>query len=235
MKTANQTIQLMDREGLVKDKINIDFPFGDFVATSDGDLLFADFKNNSIKSISKEKQISPLLTVNMTPSSLCCLHNDIIVVAFCRDSKVIVYNRNGEIRENLDHIKFRFPMRVATNKVNQDIYICDHERNGYETAGKVIVVGANGKSRYEYSGQGDGNFTPVEVCTDAMGRVLITDVGNGRVHILDRDGQFIQYILTSEQGLGQPNAIDVDTEGFVWIGGYVDINNGRMKVARYLQ
>ena len=235
VKTRNQTIELMDREGSVKDKISIDFPCGDFVATSDGDLLFADFKNNSIKSISKEKHISTLFTVNMTPSSLCCLHNDNIVVAFCMEGKVIVYSRNGEIRENLDQIKFRFPMRVATNKVNQDIYICDHERNGYETSGKVIVVGVDGKFRYEYSGRGDGKFTPVEVCTDLMGHVLITDIGNGRVHILDQDGRFIQYILTSEQGLGQPNAIDVDTEGYVWIGGYVDINNGRLKVAKYLQ
>ena len=68
-----------------------------------------------------------------------------------------------------------------------------------------------------------------------MGHVLIADHNNHRVHILDQEGQFIQFILTSQQGLHEPITIDVDKEGYVWVGELVDINKGRVKVARYLQ
>ena len=34
-----------------------------------------------------------------------------------------------------------------------------------------------------------------------MGHILITDCKNHRVHILDQERRFIQYILTSQQGL----------------------------------
>ena len=84
-------------------------------------------------------------------------------------------------------------------------------------------------------GQGDSEFTPVGVCADQMGHILITDYSNHRVHILDQKGCFIQYILTSHQGLHQPVTIDVDKEGNMWVGEWVDYGKGRGKVARYLQ
>ena len=64
-----------------------------------------------------------------------------------------------------------------------------------------------------------------------MGHILIADTDNDRVRILDQEGRFIQYILTSQQGLHKPRNIDVDREGYVWVGGY----GGSIKVAKYLQ
>ena len=124
-------------------------------------------------------------------------------------------------------------MPVCMNKVNQDIYICDKESHRFESAGKVIAVAGDGKLRYEYPGQGDSKFTPMGLCTDQMGHVLITDHNNQRVHILDQEGRFIQYILTSQQGLHQPVTIDVDKEGYVWVGEKVAISTGRVKVVKY--
>ena len=68
-----------------------------------------------------------------------------------------------------------------------------------------------------------------------IGHVLITDFDNSRVHILDQEGQFIKYILASQQGLSKPITIDVNMEGYIWVGEYVDFYKGRVKVAKYLQ
>ena len=230
VETEANKLQLVDRNGAVKDTINIDFNFYDMAVTSDGDLLLPDYKNRCIKSVSKQKDITTMFKTSGRPNSLCCLQNNDIVVAFDKDRKVVVYSSKGKIRHTLDQIKFRYPMKVAVNKVNQDLYICDHEEDDAYFPGKVIAVGADGHLRYEYLGQGEMNFTPVEVCTDQMGHILITDRNNNRVHILDQEGQFIKYILTSEQGMRLPNSIDTDGEGYIWVGKWECV-----KVSQYLQ
>ena len=223
--SSNGRIQLVNREGSAKVTINTDFSIKDMAITPYGDLLIADYTNSCIKSVSRQK-ISILFRTSGTPSGLCCLHNGEIVVTFGKERKVIVYSREGQVRQTLDHITFTYPGKVAVNKINQDIYICDK--------GKVLAVGADGLLKYEYTGQNDSELYPHDVCTDQMGHVLINDCSNHRIHILDQEGQFIQYILTS-QGLYQPETIDVDSEGYVWVGEYVRYSKGRVKVARYLQ
>ena len=229
--TKNKTLQLVDRDGTVKETINMDFGFNDMNVTADGELLLSDYNGKCIMSVSREKTVSTLFSTSWTPCGLCCLHNGDIVVTFRNDSKVVVYSRNGQIRHKMDNIKFRYPMSVAVNKVNQDIYICDHVIWNICSRGKVVTVGADGQLRYEYTGQDGNEFAPVDVCTDQMGHILITDYNNHCVHILDQEGRFIQYFLTSQQGLDLPTTIDVDKEGYGWVGE----GKGRVKVVRYLQ
>ena len=234
VKPKSTTIKLVDRDGSVRDIIKTDFHFNDMVVTSDGELLFTD-ENSCIKSISKHKKISTLFRASGQPWRLSCLPNNDIVLKFRNDKKVVIYSRTGQIRQTLDHIKCRCPIFVSVNKVNKDIYICDKESISADSADKVIAVGADGKLRYEYTGQSDGEFTPVGMCTDQMGHVLITDYSSHRVHILDQEGQFMQYILTSQHGLKEPWTIDVDKEGYVWVGQWAGFNKGHVRVARYLQ
>ena len=228
-------LQLVNRDGSVKDTISTDFSIKDMAVTSDGDLLLTDYKNKCIKSVSQQKTISTLFTTSWTPCGLCCLHNDNIVVEFRGECKVIMYNRDGKIRQTLDHIKLRCPRKVAVNRVNQDIYICDRENIAFDSAGKVIAVGADDQLKYEYTGQSDSKFTPEDMCTDQMGHILITDYNNHRVHMLDRGGRFMQYVLTEQQGLYRPTTIDVDREGYLWVGEEVNVIKGSVKVAKYLQ
>ena len=110
-------LQLMDRSGSVKDKIKINFDIYDMALTSDGELLLADNYGRCIKSVSRKKKITALFSTSWEPWGLSCLHNDDIVVAFRYERKVIIYSRDGEIRNTLDNIEFRWPHRVAVNKV----------------------------------------------------------------------------------------------------------------------
>ena len=231
---ARTPLQLLNRDGSVTDRINVDGSVIDMTVTPDGDLLIADHENSCIRMVSKQKTISTLFGTSGRPDGLCCLHNNDIVVTIGWDSKVIVYSRDGQVRRTLDHIKFRYPSKVSVDRANKNMYICDRENDllSYSVE-KLIVVGTDGQLRYEYTGQGDKEFTPRDVCTDEMGRVLIIDSDNNRVHILDKEGQFIQYVLTSQQGLDHPKTIDVDGEGWVWVGEENGFNNGHVKVARY--
>ena len=235
VETAKKQLQLVDRAGMIKETVKTDFIFYDTALTSDGEFLFPDSTNNCIKLMSRQKEIITLFKTNWSPCKLCCLHNNDIVVTFGNVKKVIVYSRIGNIRQTLDSIKFGYPQSVAVNKVNHNIYICDIENIYRSCNGKVIAAGANGQLRYEYTGQEKGQFSPMNLCSDLIGHVLITDFTSHRVHILDRDGQFIQYILTLDFGPYGPVNIDVDTVGYVWVSERIDKNKGRIKVAKYLE
>ena len=117
-------LQLLDKEGSVKDKIKTRYKcyISDIEITSNGEIILADRTNCCIKSIWRQRKFRTLFQTNWNPTGLCCLQNKDIVVTFCFDSKVIVYSKNGHIRNTLDHIKFRYPRKVAVNKINHDIY-----------------------------------------------------------------------------------------------------------------
>ena len=241
-RTTYSTLKLVGKDGSVKDETETKFAINDIAMTSDGCLLLANNDNKSIESISRLKIHNTLFRTSGVPIGLCCLHNnDIVVISnnvveFHKETgrNVIIYNRNGEIRQTMDHIKLKYPNKVSVNKVNKHIYICDYEKYSRGSVGKVIALGGDCEIKYEYTGQGDSKFTPLDVCTDQMGHVLITDHDNHRVHILDQEGQFMQYILTSQGLLHQPvSIVDVDSDGYVWVG-EKDSYRYHVKVVKYL-
>ena len=210
-----------------------------------GDILITDGTNKCIKSISirtKQMKIKTLFKTTKTPTGICGLHSDGLVVTFSTSGKAIVYKEDGQTRLKLDLIKMRYPMAVAVNKVHQDIYICDHEKDDRCSSGKIIALTADGCHRYQYSGhteRSQSEFWPTDVCSDQMGHVLVTDQNSSRVHILDRNGrlkQFVQGLSSNTVFCLWVNTIDVDRDGYVWVGHISDMpTEGRFMVARYLQ
>ena len=216
VKTDWKMIQLVDRHGKVKDTMRTDFGFNDTRLSPQGDILLTDEGNKCIKSISPDKKVKTLFKLQWKPSGLCCLHSGDIAITFVDAGRVVIYSVCGKVIKELDKKLFRGPYSVAQSKVNSDLYISDP--GGYSDAGKVVVLDKYYRGRYEYAGH-DGFIAPHGLCTDNAGRVLITDSINHRVHILDRDGKFLKYLLTREQGLFAPWNIDVDSEGNAWVGG----------------
>ena len=231
VQTGRRKLQLMDIHGSAKDTIETDFSFEDVVISQQGDLLLSDSDNNCIKSISRDKTVHTIFKTKvgrfrskLKPYGLCCLQSGDIAVTFADEGRVIIYSVSGEVIKEMDKKLFTRPYRVAQSKVNSDLYISDD-------AGKVLALNKNYKVRYEYNGQNDGgSFFTRGLCTANAGHVLITDWNNNRVHILDRDGGFLQYLLTEEQGLRWPWNIEVDSKGNAWVG---DLSG--VKVVKYLQ
>ena len=196
-------------------------------------FLLPDSDNNSIMSISQDKTVHTLFKTQVgwfkpqapTPCGLCCLHSGNIAVTFADDGRVIIYSMSGKVIKELDQKLFKWPYRVAQSKVNSDLYISDTD--------KVTALNKDYKVWYEYTGQNDGtsSFSPRGLCTDNAGHVLIADRNNNRVDILDKDGKFLQYLLTRKPGLWRPWNIDVDREGNAWVGQ----TTGEVKVVKYLQ
>ena len=228
VRTYWKVIQLVDRHGAVKDTIHTDFDFDDMVLSPQGDILLTDHDNKCIQSIaSNKRKVKTLFKLQREPCGLCCLHSGDIAVTFPGEHRVVIYGASGKVIQELDKELFKSPHSVAQSKVNSDLYISDR--------GKVVVLDKDYRVRYEYAGQGDGeyDFDPRGVCTDNAGRILIPDYENARVDILDRDGRFLQYLVTKKQGLKNPSWIDVDSEGKAWVGENI-WPTGYVKVVKYL-
>ena len=234
------SLQLIDKSGAIKNEIDVDFAVRNMDLTPDGDIIVADH-DNFIKSISIYGEINTLFRACRNFTSICCLHNNNLAVAYPdtnnsenvgdkhnHDSRVVVYSTNGHIKQTLSNIKFYMATKVATNKLNHDIYVCDQESYFFP---KVMALTANGTLRYEYAGH-NHRFKPVDVCTDQMGHVLIADYGNNAVLILDQEGQMVQHIPSSDLGLAQLSTINVDGEGYLWIGW---LRKQSVVVAKYLE
>ncbi|XP_078578007.1 uncharacterized protein LOC144862940 [Branchiostoma floridae x Branchiostoma japonicum] len=48
---------------------------------------------------------------------------------------------------------------------------------------------------------------PRDLCVDIWGRILVSDYGNCRIHMFDREGRFIKHVVTKESGLHTPIAV----------------------------
>ena len=227
VRTGARRLQLMDRHGALKDTIHTGFDFKGIFLSPQGEFLLTDTTNSCIKSISPDKEVGTLFTTQWKPYGLCCLHSGNVAVSFSDEGRVIIYSRSGKILQELDKKLFKQPYRMTQNNVNNDLCICD------EGSKKVVALDTSYHLLYQYKGQDSTKFSPMGLCTDSAGRILITTCNfhNHSLHILDKDGKFLQYLLTWEQGLRDPVSIEVDREGSAWVGGL----NGGVKVVKYLQ
>ena len=237
IKTGNQQLQLVDSEGISKDTIDTDFRFGGLVLSNKGELLMSDADNKCIRSISPDKEVQTLFYTQFTPWGLCFLQSGDIAVTFFNESRIIIYSKSGDISQELDKKLFKLPYRIAQSKVNGDLYIIDRKATNLSEPGKLIVLDASYKLRFRYS----GTFIfkepcLLDLCTDSIGHILVTDHVNHRVHILDKDGKFLHDLLTQKEGLYLPYTIDVDNQGNAWVGGSGhSANDGKVYLVKYLQ
>ena len=236
VKIGDRKLQLVDSQGSGKDKMTTDFDFDDVIISPQGDIILSDISNNCITLISHGKLFSTtpktICKLSWKPSGLCLLHNENIVVTSFDQGRVAICSMSGKVIKELENKLFKHPYRVAQNKITHALYIADRMDTGFKCTGKILALDTDNKVLYEYKGSDDKKpFYPSGLCTDDLGHILITDLHNHSVHIVDKDGHFLQYLLTAKQGLTMPYNIDVDNQGNAWVGEYI----GSVQVVNYRQ
>ena len=97
---------------------------------------------------------------------------------------------------------------IAEN-FNGDIIVTDNKKR------IVIAVDRLGIFRYTYSGR--ENDSVCSVVTDSIGNVYVADFNGDKIHMLDRDGRFLRYIIP-EGGIKQPRAVCMIGDGEMIVG-----------------
>ena len=91
-------------------------------------------------------------------------------------------------------------------------------------ASAVVVVSATGKFRFRYTSS--LSFYPCGIATDSLCNILTAS--NDRIWILDRDGQFIKYIVVSE--IYEPCGLCVDSMDNVFVAEW---GSGKVKKIQF--
>ena len=125
-----------------------------------------------------------------------------LLVCLCKDdqSKVVRYSSTGTVLQEIQYDSQCQPLYqdayYITENVNGDIIVTDLKMNN------VIIVDRLGIFRYSYS---DGK-SATSVATDSVGHVYVTDYHGDKIHMLDRDGRFLRYIIPGG-GIKYPRAV----------------------------
>ncbi|KAJ8321211.1 LOW QUALITY PROTEIN: hypothetical protein KUTeg_001239 [Tegillarca granosa] len=55
------------------------------------------------------------------------------------------------------------------------------------------------------------------IACDNVGCILVSDWGSHRIHQIDMDGKFIQFILTQQHGIQSPLGLSIDNKSQLWL------------------
>ena len=111
------------------------------------------------------------------------------------------YDNTGKQKQTIPHNDntppdlYKTPVCITENN-NGDVLVSDLYRG-------VVVTSGEGVHRFSYTGPPSGSelwprLRPQGICTDVMSHILVSDSITGTVHMLDRDGQFLSYVLTRQ-------------------------------------
>ncbi|KAJ8298880.1 hypothetical protein KUTeg_022940 [Tegillarca granosa] len=137
----------------------------------------------------------------------------IITDVFSR--KILVFNKKGKFKTFIGNSEQKLvcPRYIAVSE-NGDIIVSD------AGAHSIIVYGAGGDLKCIMGGYGssDGKLKyPCGVTTDKVGNILVADRGNNRVSLFNPDGIFLCHMLTSSNGLIQPEGIALSPNGTIFV------------------
>ncbi|XP_078311680.1 uncharacterized protein LOC144618803 isoform X2 [Crassostrea virginica] len=209
----------------------------------EGELIYIDKEYNIIKLCNDMKTTTTLIKHTDKTWEPYCVYcspsSGDLLVGMCTDKspytgKVMRYDNTGKYKQtiphddNTPHGLYKWPWFITENN-NGDVLVSDWFRG-------VVVTSGEGVHRFSYTGPPSGSgLSPRGICTDVMSHILVIDVITRTVQMLDRDGQFLSYVLTTRQTPGMDYIpwgliYDVTTHA-VYVGSY---NNNTMSVCQHI-
>ncbi|XP_078327164.1 uncharacterized protein LOC144623058 [Crassostrea virginica] len=194
-------------------------------------VLYSDYNDNTVKKISDEDTVVTMFTTgDWKPGGITGSVSGDLLVCLVKDdqSKVVRYSSTGTVLQEIQYDSQCQPLYqqawfIAEN-VNGDIIVTDFKKR------IVIVVDRLGIFRYTYSGR-NNDLDAVSVATDSVGHVYVTDSKGDKIHMLDRDGRFLRYIIP-EGGIKCPRPVCMVGDGEMIVG---ELMSGLAKRIKFLE
>ena len=223
--------------------------FGKHTVNSRRELIYIDKERNIKKLCGDIKTTHTLIKYTdktWEPLSVYCSTStrDLLVGMFRKDTdedsntfyigKIMRYDSTGKVTNALQHDNdtphdpYRFPICITENN-NGDVVVSD------SVLFAVVVMSSEGVHRFSYTGPSSGSqFQPEGICTDVFSHILVCDFITHTVQMLDKDGQFLSYVLTRQtpgmEFIPVSLSYDIYTH-IVWVG---SLESNRMSKFRYI-
>ena len=237
-------ITLLNKSGQVQDTVPYETKSKTFFVMNDKDFISYDYTKQVVVSIEHSGKTSnimvtsPLYPANVGPA----LNGNILVTLVdeyeytrTADSqrKVQMITPGGELLHTYEFGEdfatpiFTLPL-MPTQNFNSNVCAI----NRYETAagsirGDVCVFYEDGGLKFIYCGHG-GKFGPNDICCDSLCNIICANVFDSSVHVIDSDGAFREYLLTSDTCVPRLSSVALYRDA-LWAGSF----SGEVRVYRY--
>ncbi|XP_062599281.1 uncharacterized protein LOC134260748 [Saccostrea cucullata] len=159
------------------------------------------------------------------------LNGDLLVGMQSYNSGIIPrYNDFGRLKQTIRHGNkgqklYSYPHYITENH-NRGVIVSDW---GFRA---VVGTDRGRRHRFSYTGHRSGSgLKPLGICTDALSHILVCDFITDTIHMLDRDGHFLSFILTRHQGINGPLGPSYDDKThLIWVG----LCYGKKRVLTYI-
>ena len=220
-------LKLFDLQGHLHRTVIIPW-IGTFICMYNKQVMYSDYNDNTVKKISDDDTVVTMFTTgDWKPKGITGSVSGDLLVCLIKDdqSKVVRYSNTGTVLQEIQYDSQCQPLYqyawYITENVNGDIIVTDNKTK------KVGAVDRLGIFRYSYS----GGKSASSVATDSFGHVFVTDYKGDKIHVLDRDGRFLRYIIP-EGGIEVPRAVCMVGDGEMIVG---EQNTGLAKRIKFLE
>ncbi|XP_061169492.1 uncharacterized protein LOC133178824 [Saccostrea echinata] len=207
-----------------------EFPYVHSVTKTE-DMIFIDQKHN-ICELEKEETTSRILIRKSKPWQPCSvfcsfLNGNLLIGMWRRDTDTSIVSRFDRSGRHIQSFQYD---ETGESLYKKALYITENQNSDVVVSDLwygVVVVNRNGKHRFSYKGPPSvRRLSPHGVCTDALMHILICDYNTSSVHMIDKDGRFLRYLLNKKHGIKEPRSICYDYENhLVWVGSKGKRNN----------
>ncbi|XP_078327085.1 uncharacterized protein LOC111126286 [Crassostrea virginica] len=199
---ASLDLKLFDLQGHLQRTVTITTE-GFYICMYNKQVVYSDVFNYAVKKISDDDTVVTMFTTgDWRPYGITGSASGDLLVCLCKDdqSKVVRYSSTGTVLQEIQYDSqcqplYQLAWYIAEN-VNGDIIVTDYKMK------KAIAVDRLGIFRYSYSGRKSAS----SLATDSVGHVYVTDFNGDKIHMLDRDGRFLRYIIP-KGGIKFPRAV----------------------------
>ncbi|XP_056015630.1 uncharacterized protein LOC125674334 [Ostrea edulis] len=223
-------LKLFDFQGNLHDTVTIT-SHGMYLTVYNKHVVYTENDTNTVSRVAADKTIQTMFTTGeWRPYGITSTASDDLLVCLLKDdqSKVVRYSGTGTVLQEIQYDSqgqplYRQPIYITEN-VNGDIIVTDWTKRAVTTVDRLGIF------RFSYSGK-DKPFFVCAVTTDPAGHVIVTDIKGDKIHMLDRDGRFLRYIIP-DLGIKFPRGVCIVGDGEMFVG---ECTTGVAKRIKYLE
>nr|XP_034328925.1 tripartite motif-containing protein 2-like [Crassostrea gigas] len=202
----------------------------DIEVSKTGELVYSDKWDKTVN-IENTSDIKELIrSTEWMPRGVCLTSTGGLLVVMVRGQQTKVVRFSGSTEtQSIQFDDKRQPLYSTGELIseNRNLDICVSDPGAHA----IVVVNEAGKLRFSYAGARTTTkepFDPRGITTDSQNWILTSERFNSRIHIIDKDGQFLRYIEDSD--LRSPHGLCIDTRDNLFVA---ESKTGKVKKIQY--
>ncbi|XP_055997484.1 uncharacterized protein LOC125646466 [Ostrea edulis] len=227
---GSKEIGLYHTSGEKKVTVKLDINVNHIVLTKSGDLLVSSYNGQTIKRVDQTLKVSTFADLTFFSRGMTLTDDDCVYVCGAerkgssgptsednRRNVIAKYSLDGSLVSDLT-ISPHDAHRI-TLTVDNKICFSDYEKSNKR---QIVLMDENGLELCKYAGpprhEQESPFYPLDLTCDHYGHIIVSDWNNDCVHLMNKNTDFLQFLVEKGEGIENPNALAIDREGRLWVG-----------------